>query len=71
MLALYLGRMRHLSSMQGQRMIEELRALPDAIRKTLGCHDQVKQIAEKYADAENMPLPGPAVPLSRWRWKAR
>src|SRR5207237_6803972 len=33
MLALYLGRTRHLSSVQGQRMIEELRALPDVIRK--------------------------------------
>ena len=29
MLALYFGRTRHLSSMQGQRIIEELRALPD------------------------------------------
>ena len=29
MLALYFGRTRHLSSLQGQRMIEELQALPD------------------------------------------
>ena len=35
MLALYLGRTRHLSSVQGARMIEELRAVPDAIRQTL------------------------------------
>jgi glucosamine--fructose-6-phosphate aminotransferase (isomerizing) len=53
MLALYLGRTRHLSSIQGQRIIEELRALPDTIRKTLACHDRVKKIAEKYAGAEN------------------
>ena len=53
MLALYFGRTRHLSSIQGQRIIEELRALPDAIRKALGCHDQVRKIAEKYADADN------------------
>lgn len=53
MLALYFGRTRHLSSLQGQRIIEELRALPDAIRKALGCHDRVKRIAEKYADAGN------------------
>jgi glucosamine--fructose-6-phosphate aminotransferase (isomerizing) len=53
MLALYLGRTRHLSSIQGQRIIEELRALPDAIRNALGCHDRVKRIAEKYAGAEN------------------
>src|SRR5262245_47800349 len=53
MLALYLGRTRHLSSVQGERIISELRALPDAIRKTLGCHDRVKEIAAKYADATN------------------
>ena len=28
MLALYLGRMRHLSSLQGARMVDELRAMP-------------------------------------------
>ena len=32
MLALYMGRMRHLSSLQGQRMIKELKKLPDVIR---------------------------------------
>jgi glucosamine--fructose-6-phosphate aminotransferase (isomerizing) len=53
MLALYFGRTRHLSSIQGQRIIEELRALPDMLRKTLGCHDRVKRIAAKYADADN------------------
>src|SRR5213083_1800742 len=40
MLALYLGRMRHLSSLQGAKMLDELRALPDWVRQTLKCHDQ-------------------------------
>ena len=53
MLALYFGRTRHLSHTQGQRIISELRALPDAIRKALECHDHVKQVAEKYAHATN------------------
>jgi glutamine---fructose-6-phosphate transaminase (isomerizing) len=53
MLALYLGRMRHLSSLQGARMIRELRAMPDAIRRTLNCHDEVKRIAEKYYQVSN------------------
>src|SRR5262249_31724967 len=43
-----LGRLRHLSSHQGARMIRELRAMPDLIRRTLACHDQVRKIAEKY-----------------------
>ncbi len=54
MLALYLGRTRHLSSIQGQRIIEDLRKLPDAIRAALAYHDKVKQIAAKYAEAENV-----------------
>jgi len=53
MLALYLGRMRHLSSIQGGRMVEELRAMPDLIRRALGCHDAVRQIAERYFTVNN------------------
>jgi len=54
LLALFFGRMRHLSSTQGNRMIEELRAMPEFIRQTLKCHDHVKHIAEKYAGFNNM-----------------
>jgi glucosamine--fructose-6-phosphate aminotransferase (isomerizing) len=53
MLALYLGRMRHLSSIQGSRMIQELRSLPDMVRATLGCHDSVKEIARRYFRVNN------------------
>src|SRR5256714_479210 len=51
MLALFLGRMRHLSALQGARMIRELRSLPDLVRKALHCHDTVKKVAEKYQEA--------------------
>jgi glucosamine--fructose-6-phosphate aminotransferase (isomerizing) len=53
MLALHLGRMRHLSSPQGARLVKELRALPDLVRRTLGCEDTVRHIAQKYAQARN------------------
>lgn len=53
MLALYLGRIRHLSSLQGARMIRELRAMPDIIRRTLNCHDAVKAIAARYFRVNN------------------
>jgi glucosamine--fructose-6-phosphate aminotransferase (isomerizing) len=53
MLALYLGRMRHLSAVQGARMLQELRAMPDAVRRTLGCDDTVRRIAERYFKATN------------------
>jgi glutamine---fructose-6-phosphate transaminase (isomerizing) len=54
MLALYFGRMRHLSSLQGLRMVQELQAMPEILRDTLSCHEQVKRIAEKYAHVKNM-----------------
>ncbi len=54
MLALYFGRMRHLSSIQGGRMIAELRAMPEIIRKTLRCHESVERIAQKYFNVDNM-----------------
>jgi glucosamine--fructose-6-phosphate aminotransferase (isomerizing) len=53
MLALYLGRMRHLSSVQGERMIRDLRALPEIVRRTLRCHEQVREIAARYAGVRN------------------
>jgi glucosamine--fructose-6-phosphate aminotransferase (isomerizing) len=53
LLALYLGRLRHLSFPVGSRIIEHLRNMPEIIRKTLACHDAVKQVARKYHTAEN------------------
>jgi len=54
MLALYFGRLRHLSSLHGARMIDELRALPEAVAGALRCNDAVRRIAEKYQTATNM-----------------
>jgi glucosamine--fructose-6-phosphate aminotransferase (isomerizing) len=53
LLALYLGRMRHLSSLQGARMIQELRAIPDLVRATLACHDEVRRVARNYFRVNN------------------
>ncbi|WP_168566474.1 glutamine--fructose-6-phosphate transaminase (isomerizing) [Crateriforma spongiae] len=51
MLALYFGRMRHLSFESGQRIIEELRMLPNAVAEALRCDATVKEIAAKYHEA--------------------
>src|SRR6202166_5124038 len=53
MLSLYFGRVRHLSSIQGGRMVRELRALPDILRRTLSCHEDVRRVARKYAHVRN------------------
>jgi glucosamine--fructose-6-phosphate aminotransferase (isomerizing) len=53
LLALYFGRLRHLSAVQGGRMVRQLRGLPDAVRRALACHDAVKGLAERYGHANN------------------
>jgi glucosamine--fructose-6-phosphate aminotransferase (isomerizing) len=53
MLALFFGRTRHLSSLQGAQMIRDLRAIPDAVRQTLSCHDSVRRVAERFFHVRN------------------
>ena len=53
LLALFFGRMRNLSYQAGKRFIKNLREMPDAISKTLECHEAVKAVAEKYYSANN------------------
>ncbi|HEX3313928.1 MAG TPA: glutamine--fructose-6-phosphate transaminase (isomerizing) [Gemmataceae bacterium] len=54
LLAVYLGRMRHMSSQAGARILDELTAMPDIVRRTLKCADHVADIAKKYAHVDNM-----------------
>ena len=54
LLGLLLGRIRHLSTSDGIRIIEELNAIPDKVRSILKQSDYIKSIAEKYSDAKAM-----------------
>ena len=53
MLALYLGRMRHLSFESGRKLIKNLRQLPNAVQSALGCDAQVREVAEKHHSSDN------------------
>ncbi|MBP87494.1 MAG: glutamine--fructose-6-phosphate transaminase (isomerizing) [Planctomycetaceae bacterium] len=53
LLALYFGRMRHLSFDAGQRIINSLHGLPSKVLAALQTGEEVKQIAAKYCDATN------------------
>ena len=53
MLALYFGRLRHLSYEGGRRIIEEMRMLPATVSEALTCDAQVRDVAAKYAEANN------------------
>jgi glucosamine--fructose-6-phosphate aminotransferase (isomerizing) len=54
LIGLLLGRMRQLSTAQGQRMIDALEALPSQIEQVLKLSDQMKAIAKKYIDVSGM-----------------
>ncbi len=54
LIGLLLGRMRHLSTAEGNRMIEALDALPAQIEGVLQLSDHIKTIARKYAEAAGM-----------------
>ena len=54
MLALYFGRMRHLSFEAGQRIIADLRRVPAIVRQTLEVNGEVRRLAGKYCHATNV-----------------
>ncbi len=53
LLALYFGRIRHLSFEAGLRIIDELTVLPRQIEETLDTNDETRRIAAKYASCNN------------------
>ena len=48
LLTVLLGRQRQMSLVTGQRIIKELLAIPEKIKKVLELNDQIKDIAKKY-----------------------
>ncbi len=53
LLALYFGRLRHLSFGAGLRIIEALQKLPEQVRQVLNTNDEVRRIAQKYHHCNN------------------
>jgi len=51
LLALYFGRLRHMSFEEGQRYIEALERLPDLVAETLEADATIRRIAAKYQEA--------------------
>jgi glucosamine--fructose-6-phosphate aminotransferase (isomerizing) len=51
LLALYFGRLRHMSYEHGQRYIEALEQLPDLVARALESEPEIRRIAAKYQDA--------------------
>jgi glucosamine--fructose-6-phosphate aminotransferase (isomerizing) len=54
LIGLLLGRIRHLSTSDGLRIVDELEALPDKVAQILTLNSHIESIARKYADATAM-----------------
>ena len=54
LVALLMGRMRHLSTTQGLQILDELEAIPDKIRTILKLDSHIREIAHKYAHSQAM-----------------
>src|SRR5215467_13643100 len=54
LIALLLGRLKHLSTAEGTQIIEALESLPDKIEELLKSSDQIKEVANKYVEASGM-----------------
>jgi glucosamine--fructose-6-phosphate aminotransferase (isomerizing) len=53
MLALYLGRLRHLSYNRGRKIIDRIKQLPEMIEQALTENDHIAAIAAKYQHCDN------------------
>jgi glucosamine--fructose-6-phosphate aminotransferase (isomerizing) len=54
LIGLLLGRMRNLSTAEGNRIIEALESLPEKVEETLRLSDQIRAIAKKYVDVSGV-----------------
>ncbi len=53
MTALKLGRSRRLSVEDGIRLVDEIKRIPELVESVLAGSEQIKAVAEKYAEADN------------------
>lgn len=53
LLTIYFGRARQMSLATGERIIKELKTIPDLMRRVIGESDRIKNIAAKYQKHEN------------------
>ncbi len=53
MIAIWLGRKRHLSPSAADTLIRELARVPERIERVLASAEQIREVTEKYCDREN------------------
>jgi len=58
LMAVYFGRQRKMSLVMGERILDELEKLPEKVKKIFEQNDKIKNIAEKYSNANNFAFLG-------------
>lgn len=53
LLTLYIGRMRSMSSVIGERIVKELHAIPASVQRVLSSSEAIRAVAEKYASSQH------------------
>jgi glucosamine--fructose-6-phosphate aminotransferase (isomerizing) len=53
MMAMFLGRRRHLAPYQAREIIRELQVVPEQVRYVLKLNDQIREVAAAYKDCPN------------------
>lgn len=53
LLALYLGRMKNLSQLDGKKIAQEILQIPDKIKSIFDHSDEIRAIAKEYSSAKN------------------
>ena len=53
LLTLFLGRQREMSLVTGQRIVKELKRIPELVQHILDNAESIQRVAEKYKDVEN------------------
>ncbi len=53
LITLLLARMSSMSASRGREIVQEMKRLPEKVKKILDTHEYIEQIAEKYANKQN------------------
>ncbi len=53
LITLLIGRKKHMSQIDGQKIIDEMQTIPDKVEEILKLNEQIEKIAEEFVDAKN------------------
>ena len=64
-----MARMRDMAFHDGQKMVQELEAIPGKVNAILDRKKELQELAGKYLYAKNFLFPGDGASIILWLWK--